>query len=59
MAQGYHGVHKKLVERYGKPGDVLYTFVACMIALGVSGLAAHLTKQPLLFPSLGPAELRG
>jgi CBS domain-containing membrane protein len=54
---GYHGVHEKLVERYGRAGDALYTFVACMIALAVSGLAAYLTKQPLLFPSLGPAAL--
>ena len=44
MAEGYHGVHEKLVQRYGKPGDALYMFVACVIALGVSGLAAHLTK---------------
>jgi CBS domain-containing membrane protein len=51
---GYHGVHGKLVERYGRAGDALYTFVACVLALGVSGLAAYLTKQPLLFPSLGP-----
>ena len=54
---GYHGVHGKLVERYGRAGDALYTFVACVIALAVSGLAAYLTKQPLLFPSLGPAAL--
>jgi CBS domain-containing membrane protein len=54
---GYYGVHKKLVERYGRAGDALYTFVACVIALAVSGLAAYLTKQPLLFPSLGPAAL--
>ncbi len=29
-------------------------FVACLLALVVSGLAAYLLKQPLLFPSLGP-----
>ena len=54
---GYHGGYGKLVERYGRLGDVLYTFVACVVALAVSGLAAYLTKQPLLFPSLGPAAL--
>ena len=37
---GYYGVHEKLVERYGRAGDALYTFVACVIALAVSGLAA-------------------
>jgi hypothetical protein len=25
---GYHGVHGKLVERYGRAGDALYTFIA-------------------------------
>ena len=54
---GYYGVHEKLVERYGRAGDALYTFIACVLALVVSGLAAYLTKQPLLFPSLGPATL--
>ncbi len=57
MAEGYYGVHEKLVERYGRAGDALYTFLACLMALAVSGLAAYLTKQPLLFPSLGPAAL--
>ena len=47
---GHHGVNEKLVERYDRVGDGLYTFVACVIALAVSGLAAFLTKQPLLFP---------
>jgi CBS-domain-containing membrane protein len=54
---GYHGVHEKLVERYGRAGDALYTLIACVLALAVSGIAAYLTKQPLLFPSLGPAAL--
>ena len=54
MAEGYYGLHRKLVERFGKAGDGLYVFVACLLALVVSGLAAYLLKQPLLFPSLGP-----
>lgn len=54
---GYYGAHEKLVERYGRIGDALYTSVACLIALAVSGLAAYLTKQPSLFPSLGPVAL--
>ena len=35
----------------------LCTFVTCLLALAVSGLAAWLFKQPLLFPSLGPTAL--
>ncbi len=54
---GYYGVHKEFAERYGRAGDALYTFIACVPALAVCGLAAYLTKQPLLFPSLGPAAL--
>jgi CBS-domain-containing membrane protein len=54
---GYYGAHEKLVERYDRAGDALYTFIACGLALAVSGLAAYLTKQPLLFPSLGPTAL--
>jgi len=38
-------------------GEALYIFVACLIALAVSGLAAYVAKQPLLFPSLGPTAL--
>ena len=57
MAEGYHGLHGKLVDRFGTNGDVLYTFVACLLALVVSGLTAYAFKQPLLFPSLGPTAL--
>ena len=57
MAEGYHGVHEKLVDCFGTKGDALYTFVACLFALAVSGLAAYVFKQPLLFPSLGPTAL--
>lgn len=53
----YYGLHKRLVERFGRGGEALYTFAACLLAMGVSGLAAYLTKQPLLFPSLGPTAL--
>lgn len=52
---GYHGFHKRLVDRFGdRWGEAVYTFVACALALAVSGLAAYAVKQPLLFPSLGP-----
>lgn len=54
---GYHGLHGELVERFGRAGDALYAFVACLLAVAVSGLAAYFAKQPLLFPSLGPTAL--
>jgi CBS domain-containing membrane protein len=57
VTEGYHGLHGKLVDRFGTKGDALYTFVACLLALAVSGLAAYVFKQPLLFPSLGPTAL--
>ena len=57
VAEGYHGVHEKLVDRFGTKGDALYTFITCTLALAVSGLAAYGFKQPLLFPSLGPTAL--
>jgi CBS-domain-containing membrane protein len=52
-----YGLHERLAERFGVGGDALYAFAACGLALAVSGLAAYLTRQPLLFPSLGPAAL--
>ncbi|MCA1666217.1 MAG: HPP family protein [Thermomicrobia bacterium] len=52
-----YGVQHRLEERYGAAGDALYTFAAAFIAIAVSGLAAYLLKQPLLFPSLGPTAL--
>ena len=54
----YHGFHKRLVDRFGStPGEAIYTSVACLLALAISGLAAWLFRQPLLFPSLGPTAL--
>jgi CBS domain-containing membrane protein len=53
-----HGLHGRLVDRLGERwGETLYTFVWCLLALAISGLAAYLAKQPLLFPSLGPTAL--
>ena len=57
VAEGYHGLHSKLVDRFGTKGHALYTFVACLLALVVSGLTAYAFKQPLLIPSLGPTAL--
>ena len=54
----YYGVHKTPVERFGaRSGETVYAFFACLLALGVSGLVAYASKQPLLFPSLGPTVL--
>jgi hypothetical protein len=49
------GLHAALQGRYGVPGDALFAFIASTIAVAVTGLAAFLFKQPLLFPSIGPA----
>ncbi|MEJ7631516.1 MAG: HPP family protein [Rubrobacteraceae bacterium] len=58
MTEVRHSLHHRLVERLGeRKGDALYTFLACLLALAVSGLAAYLFRQPLLFPSLGPTAL--
>ncbi len=54
----HHGLHARLVERFGsRLGEAVYAFFASLVALGLSGLAAYLAKQPLLFPSLGPTAL--
>ena len=53
-----HDLHGQLVERFGgRLGEAIYAFIACLLALGISGLAAYLAKQPLLFTSLGPTAL--
>jgi hypothetical protein len=50
-----HSLHERLVERLGeRRGEALYTFACCLFALALSGLAAYVARQPLLFPSLGP-----
>jgi hypothetical protein len=43
-----HGLHGQLVERFrGQLGEAAYTFVACLFALGISGLAAYLADVPV------------
>ena len=49
-----YGLHKRLVERLGTAGDAVYMFATAATAMVVSGIAAFVLKQPLLFPSLGP-----
>jgi hypothetical protein len=35
-----HGLHERVVERFGERwGEALYTFVCCLLALAVSGIA--------------------
>jgi hypothetical protein len=38
------GRRERLLDRVGKGGVALYTFVTCLLALAVSGLVAYLTK---------------
>lgn len=52
-----YGLHKRLTDQLGVLGDAVYFFVAASLALLVSGLAAYLLHEPLLFPSLGPTVL--
>ena len=48
---------RRLAERYDVGGYTAYRFVACVLAMAVSGFAAYLTKQLLRFPSLRPTAL--
>ena len=41
-----YGFHERLAGRFGVGGDALYAFVACVIALALSGLAA--CKMPIM-----------
>lgn len=43
-----------MTNRYGTPGDAVYTLISGFLAVAISGLAAYLLGEPLLFPSLGP-----
>ena len=53
--KGRRGLHERLVDRLGdRWGEAHYTFACCLLALALSGLAAYVAGQPLLFPSLGP-----
>jgi CBS domain-containing membrane protein len=51
----HNGLQGRLVGRFGPGGGAAYGFAGCAIGIAVCGLAAHLAKQPLLFPSLGPS----
>jgi hypothetical protein len=55
VAEGYHGVHEKLVDRFSTKGDALYVLFAGFVAIPVNGIATYLLKQALLLPSLSPA----
>lgn len=49
-----YGLHKRLFEQLGVLGDALYLFIAACLATLVSGVAAYLSREPFLFPSLTP-----
>lgn len=48
-------VRHALMERYGRGGAAIYSFLGILIAIGIAGIAALVFRQPLLFPSLGPS----
>jgi CBS domain-containing membrane protein len=50
-------IQGRLTDRFGSGGRATYGFAGCAVAIAVCGLAAHLAKQPMLFPSLGPSAL--
>src|SRR5215207_2984676 len=50
-------IQGRLTDRFGSGGRAAYGFAGCAVAIAVCGLAAHLAKQPMLFPSLGPSAL--
>ncbi|HKO83258.1 MAG TPA: HPP family protein [Actinomycetota bacterium] len=51
------GIPGRLTDRFGPGGGAAYGFAGCAVAIAVCGLAAHLARQPMLFPSLGPSAL--
>ena len=51
------GLQRLLQERLGSTGEAIYSTCAGAVAIAISGLAAHLVRQPLLFPSLGPTVI--
>lgn len=51
------GIPGRLTDRFGPGGRAAYGFAGCAITIAVCGLAAHLARQPMLFPSLGPTAL--
>jgi CBS-domain-containing membrane protein len=51
------GIQGRLTDRFGSGGRAAYGFAGCAVVIAVCGLAAHLAKQPMLFPSLGPSAL--
>ena len=49
-----YGLHQRLFKRWGIWGDAFYLFFTASLAILVSASAAALSRQPFLFPSLGP-----
>jgi CBS domain-containing membrane protein len=53
----HKGLQGRLSDRFGAGGRAAYGFAGSAVAIGLCGLAAYLSKQPMLFPSLGPSAL--
>ncbi len=53
----FPGVKGRLEKRLGELGLGLYTFIGCLVATGLVGLAALFSREPMLFPSLAPTVL--
>ena len=49
-----YGLHERLFKRWSIWGDAFYLFFTASLAILVSASAAALSRQPFLFPSLGP-----
>ena len=50
---GAYGLKRWLYARWGNTGNAVYTFTGSLLAIAVSGTAAWVFDEPLLFPSLG------
>jgi CBS-domain-containing membrane protein len=50
---GAQGLKRWLYARWGNTGNAVYTFAGSLCAIALSGTAAWLFDEPLLFPSLG------
>ena len=50
---GSYGLKRWLYARWGNRGNAVYTFIGSLFAITLSGTAAWVFDEPLLFPSLG------
>lgn len=52
------GVHRKLAERFGRPGDVVWTLLASAVLMSINAWLAYALRSALVFASLGPIILQ-